>query len=53
MGNREFVHASAGDVHVSSFDPEHHYYDEGNTKEFIYARRILGAVGTDGIGGWE
>jgi cell wall-associated NlpC family hydrolase len=51
MGNKEFVHASGDDIHVSSFDPAHPYYDEGNTKEFIYARRILGAVGTKGI--WE
>ena len=53
MGNKEFVHASGGDVHVSSFDPEHQYYDEGNTKEFIYARRMLGMIGMEGILEWE
>ena len=53
MGNKEFVHSSGADVHVSSFDPAKPNYDEGNTKEFIYARRILGAVGTKGIDVFE
>jgi hypothetical protein len=51
IGNREFIHA-AGLVHISSFDPERPNYDEGNTKEFIHARRILGAVGMEGVGEW-
>ena len=53
MGNKEFVHASGDDVHVSSFEHEHPYYDEGNTKEFIYAQRMLGSIGTEGIWEWE
>jgi hypothetical protein len=43
LGNKEFIHA-AGYVHISSLDPGQPHYDEGNTKEFIYARRIIGAV---------
>jgi cell wall-associated NlpC family hydrolase len=48
-GNKEFVHA-AGFVRVNSLDPTQPHYDEGNTVELIRAVRILGAVGTEGIG---
>jgi len=41
LGNKEFIHA-AGSVHISSMDPEKPHYDEGNTKEFIRASRIIG-----------
>ena len=41
LGNKEFIHA-AGSVHISSLDPEQPHYDEGNTKEFIRANRIIG-----------
>jgi cell wall-associated NlpC family hydrolase len=49
-GNKEFIHA-AGSVHISSLDPAQSHYDEGNTKEFIRASRILGALGNEGV--WE
>jgi len=44
LGNMEFIH-SAGDVHISSFDPAQPHYDRHNTKEFIRARRMLGELG--------
>ena len=52
IDNKEFIHA-AGYVRTNSLDPAQPNYDEGNTKEFIYARRILGAVGTEGIWKWD
>ena len=48
LGNKEFIHA-AGYVHISSLDPDQPHYDEGNTREFIRASRILGAIGTEGV----
>ena len=50
IGNREFIHA-AGYVHISSLDPAQPHYDEENTADLVSARRILGAVETEGI--WE
>lgn len=50
IGNREFIHAS-GYVRINSLDPAKAHYDEGNTREFIRASRVIGAVGTKGI--WE
>jgi len=48
MGNKEFIHA-AGYVKINSLDPSRPNYDEGNTREFIRASRIIGAVGSEGI----
>lgn len=48
IGNREFIHAS-GYIRISSLDPVKDNYDEVNTKEFIRASRIVGAVDTEGI----
>jgi len=48
MGNKEFIHA-AGYVKINSLDPDKPNYDEGNTREFIRASRIIGAVGSEGI----
>ena len=48
MGNKEFIHA-AGLVRVNSLDPNKPHFDELNTREFIRATRIIGAVGTEGL----
>lgn len=48
IGDNEFIHAS-GYVKINSLDPTKGNYDEGNTREFIRASRIIGAVGTKGI----
>jgi len=48
IGNKEFIH-SAGYVKINSLDPNRPNYDEGNTREFIRATRIIGAVGSEGI----
>ena len=48
IGNKEFIHAS-GYVKINSLDPNQSNYDEGNTREFIRASRIIGAVGSEGI----
>ena len=48
IGNKQFIHA-AGLVKVNSLDPNASNYDELNTKEFIRASRVIGAVDTDGI----
>jgi hypothetical protein len=48
IGNKEFIHAS-GYVRISSLDPNQPNYDDGNTREFIRASRIIGAVGSKGI----
>lgn len=42
-GNKKFIHAS-GCIRVNSLDPQSSDYDEANTKEFIRAIRIIGAV---------
>jgi cell wall-associated NlpC family hydrolase len=48
MGNKTFIHA-AGYVKINSLDPGSPNYDEGNTREFIRAARVVGAVGSEGI----
>jgi len=48
IGNKEFIH-SAGYVKINSLDPNQPNYDEVNTREFIRASRIIGAVGGEGI----
>jgi cell wall-associated NlpC family hydrolase len=48
LGNKEFIHA-AGYVGISSLDPVKPNYDDLNTREFVQARRIIGAIGTKGI----
>jgi len=48
IGNKEFIQAS-GYIRVSSLDPAKPNYDEGNTREFVRASRIIGAVGGEGI----
>lgn len=48
LGDNRFIHAS-GCVRISSLDPTAPDYDEINTKEFIRASRIIGAVDSDGI----
>jgi cell wall-associated NlpC family hydrolase len=47
-GGGEFIHA-AGYVRTGSLDPTAPNYDSLNTSEFVRARRVIGAVGTDGI----
>jgi hypothetical protein len=41
-GNKEFIHAS-GYIRINSLDPASPIYDEGNTREFIRASRIIGS----------
>lgn len=48
IGNNEFIHAS-GSIRISSMDKDKPNYDEINTKEFVKASRIIGAVDTEGI----
>lgn len=48
MGDREFIH-SIGYVRVGSLDSTRANYDEHNTREFIRAARVIGAVGAEGI----
>lgn len=48
IGNKQFIHA-AGRVKVNSLDPNAPNYDELNTKEFIRASRVIGAIDTKGI----
>jgi hypothetical protein len=48
IGNKEFIHA-AGYVKINSLDPNQSNYDEGNTREFIRASRIIGTIGSEGI----
>jgi cell wall-associated NlpC family hydrolase len=50
LGDKKFIH-EAGNVHISSLDPESPDYDERNTREFVRASRVIGAVNTEGI--WE
>jgi hypothetical protein len=52
IGNNEFIHAS-GSVRVSSLDPAKENYDETNTKEFVRATRIIGAVDKEGSNIWS
>jgi len=48
IGNKEFIHA-AGYVKINSLDPNKSNYDDLNTREFVRASRIIGAVGSEGI----
>lgn len=48
IGNLTFIH-SINNVHTGSFDPASPLYDEYNTKRFVRATRILGAIGSKGI----
>jgi len=48
LGNKKFIHSS-GYIRISSLDPNQPDYDQGNTREFIRASRIAGAVGSNGI----
>ncbi|MBK5723097.1 C40 family peptidase [Dysgonomonas sp. Marseille-P4677] len=48
IGNNEFIHAS-GCIRIGSLDPAKPNYDEVNTKEFIRASRVIGAIDTKGI----
>jgi cell wall-associated NlpC family hydrolase len=48
IGNKEFIHSS-GYIKINSLDPNKPNYDEGNTREFVRASRIIGAVGSEGI----
>ncbi|GHT39225.1 cytochrome c [Bacteroidia bacterium] len=48
IGDKEFIHAS-GYIRINSLDPASPAYDGHNTAELLRARRVLGAVGTEGI----
>ena len=48
LGNKEFMQSS-GYIRISSLDPAQPNYDSYNTREFVRATRIIGAVGTKGI----
>jgi len=48
LGNKEFIQAS-GYIRISSLDPGKSNYDSLNTREFVRASRIIGAVGSKGI----
>lgn len=52
VGNKKFIHAS-GCIRISSLDPQNTDYDEVNTKEFIRAIRITGAVDKQGSNIWS
>ncbi|WP_308599612.1 SH3 domain-containing C40 family peptidase [uncultured Dysgonomonas sp.] len=52
IGNNKFIHAS-GYIRISSLDPKDNDYDEVNTKEFIRASRIIGAIDKEGSGIWS
>lgn len=48
LGNNKFIHAS-GFIRINSLDPTDPDYDEHNTKEFVRASRVIGAVSSPGI----
>lgn len=48
LGNNKFIHAS-GFIRINSLNPADPDYDEHNTKEFVRASRVIGAVGSPGI----
>lgn len=48
IGDNKFIHAS-GYVRISSMNPSDADYDEQNTKEFVRASRVVGAIDTEGI----
>lgn len=52
IGNNKFIHAS-GYIRVSSLNPADPDYDEVNTKEFIRASRVTGAVDKEGSNIWS
>lgn len=52
IGNNKFIHAS-GYIRISSLNPKDADYDEVNTREFIRASRIIGAVDNEGSGMWS
>lgn len=52
VGNNEFIHAS-GCIRISSLDPNKENYDETNTKEFIRAARVIGAIDKEGSNIWS
>ncbi|NDV94541.1 hypothetical protein D0T84_06345 [Dysgonomonas sp. 521] len=52
IGNNKFIHAS-GYVRIGSLNPKDADYDEVNTREFIRASRIIGAVDNEGYGMWS
>lgn len=47
-GDKEFIHAS-GYIRINSLDSTKANYDELNTREFVRASRVIGAVDTKGI----
>jgi SH3-like domain-containing protein len=51
IGNQEFIHAN-GYVKSGSLNPESPIYDALNSREFIRATRIAGAVGTKELKVW-
>lgn len=48
IGDNRFIHASDY-IRISSFDPADSLYDDYNTNRYLCARRIIGAVNTQGI----
>jgi len=48
LGNKEFIQSS-GYIRISSLDPNQPNYDSFNTREFVRASRMVGAVGSKGI----
>ena len=52
VGDKKFIHAS-GCIRISSLDPQSPDYDEVNTKEFIRAIRVTGAVDKQGSNIWS
>lgn len=52
IGNNKFIHAS-GYIRISSLNPTDADYDEVNTKEFIRAARVIGAVDKQDSGIWS
>ncbi len=52
VGDKKFIHAS-GCIRVNSLDPQSPDYDELNTKEFIRAIRVTGAVDKQNSNIWS
>ncbi|MFO7526878.1 MAG: C40 family peptidase, partial [Ignavibacteriaceae bacterium] len=48
IGDGDFIHA-AGRVQINSFNPDKPYYSDYRKSGFIRAKRILTAIGTEGI----
>ncbi|MDR3350047.1 MAG: C40 family peptidase [Prevotellaceae bacterium] len=51
-GDKAFIHAN-GYIRINSLDPASPSYDEGNTREFIRAARIIGAGEAEGVRLWQ